>query len=201
MEELRNYKEELASIYGAMLSDIWNLIEKYGKDDRNCEVPKQFAERTLSKKGLCEVDINGYSYDVDKVSVEIRMGQKCLNIISDGLSYSVTEFESINAVLTAVYDYFLHRDEREKEMKEHLQKAIKFVEEHLLEHIWKETILVSLRAVEEYRCPIDNDIQTAISELLNEYGSDNDLQEDWFYDVEGWVDEEDVFWKLELDLS
>lgn len=85
-------------------------------------------------------------------------------------------------------------------MEKHLKEAIKYVEINLLDIVWKEKILLSLRAVNEMRRPIDNDIKDAIRDLLFEYGSNNGLNDDWFDFVAEYVDEEDVFWELDLNL-
>lgn len=86
-----------------------------------------------------------------------------------------------------------------KAMNKHLKKAIKYVEEHLLERVYVEKIRLSLRCVDEMRCPIDNDITYAIGELMDEYGSDNDLPEEWYESADDFVDFEDIFWKLDID--
>lgn len=85
-------------------------------------------------------------------------------------------------------------------MEKYLKDAIKYVESNLLDMVWKEKILLSLRAVNEMRCPIDYDIKDAIRELLFEYGSNNDLGNEWFDFVAEFVDEEEIFWELDLNL-
>lgn len=85
-------------------------------------------------------------------------------------------------------------------MERYLKDAIKYVESNLLDMVWKEKILLSLRAVNEMRCPIDHEIKDAIRDLLFEYGSNNNLENEWFDFVAEFVDEEDIFWKLDLNL-
>ena len=199
MRRLRNYEKELENIYAAMLRNIWDLIEKYGVDDDCCYVPKKFAERTLQWNNLCEVDINGLSYHVDKVKVEERCGSLCLAITSDGYEYSVTDSDGLLTVLKAVHNYFSMRDIWKKEKTDIIDKATKYVEEHLLERVYVEKIRLSLRYVEEMRCHIDSDITNAISDLLDDFGSDNDLPRDWYEDWYGFDDLEDFFWKLDID--
>lgn len=201
MEQLRNYEKELDNIYSDMMWNIWNLLEKYGVDDDCCEVSNKFACRTLWWKDLCEVDLGDRTYKVDKVEISIRCGEPCLTITSEGLDYSVTEINGVFTILKAVHLYFSEGKTWKEEKTKILDKAIKFVEDGLLDHVFVEEIRLSLRCAEECRCPIDSDITDAIRDLLNEFGSDNDMPEDWFEDWYGFIDLEEIFWKLDIDYN
>lgn len=91
------------------------------------------------------------------------------------------------------------RDIWKKEKKDRFDRAIKFVEEHLLDRVYVEKIRLSLHNVDVMRCPIDSDITDAISDLLNEFGSDNDLPRDWYESEYLFTDLEDIFWQLDID--
>lgn len=199
MRKLRNYEKELENLYSAMLWNIWNLIEKYGVGDDRCYVPQQFATRELKWDNLCEVDINGCSYDVDEVKVSLWNNEQRLAITSNGYEYSVSESCEVLTVLKAVHKYFSMRDIWKKEKKDRFDRAIKFVEEHLLDRVYVEKIRLSLHNVDVMRCPIDSDITDAISDLLNEFGSDNDLPRDWYESEYLFTDLEDIFWQLDID--
>jgi len=71
--------------------------------------------------------------------------------------------------------------------------AIAFVAEHLTERVYPETIEAAVRRVGEERCPLDDEVTDAISELMDEYGQDNDLSPDYWDDKTA----EEIFWELE----
>ena len=71
------------------------------------------------------------------------------------------------------------------------EKALKYVGENLLNNVYEENILLSLRVAEECRCPIDNDILDAVRDLLSEFADDNELGEDWVDD--NFLDLEEAF--------
>lgn len=69
---------------------------------------------------------------------------------------------------------------------------MQYIKEH---NEWSEAQLErAWEIMEEFRCPIsqaDENIEWGIRELLEAYGSDNDLAEDWWYKY--WSDEDEVF--------
>lgn len=79
-------------------------------------------------------------------------------------------------------------------MKKHFEKAIEYVREN---KTWSEAEdQVALENIDKWRCPIDHaypSISDEIAELMDEYGIDNDLPEDWWRDL---GDEDDIFFKL-----
>ena len=78
-------------------------------------------------------------------------------------------------------------------MKKHFKKVIEYVREN---KTWSEAEeQVALERIDRWRCPLDHaypSISDEISELMCEYGVENDLPEDWCEDF----DAEDIFWKL-----
>ncbi len=149
---------------------------------------------TEGKKNLFGIILLRILDDVDEDEFEEKTNSEIPDIPSDTL-------EIAEIILMNYCD-----DEDLKKVIEFVEtdwlaKAKKYVEEHLLEKVWREKILTSLRAVNEYRCPIDSDITDAINELLNDFGFDNDLPDDWFYLLDDFDDEEDFFWKLDIDYN
>lgn len=79
----------------------------------------------------------------------------------------------------------------------HFEKAIEYVREN---KTWSESEeSVALEQMEKYRCPLrmvdcGDGIIDEIHDLMEEYGADNDLPEEWW--LEYVDDEEEIFWKL-----
>lgn len=78
--------------------------------------------------------------------------------------------------------------------KEHFKKAKKYVRDH---HSWSDAEdAVALERINGYRCGIDfadSAICDEIVELMDEYGNNEDLPEDWWRDF---GDEDDIFMDL-----
>lgn len=76
----------------------------------------------------------------------------------------------------------------------HYQKAIKYVREN---RTWSDAQEeVALERIEMYRCDIsfaDSSIADEISDLMEDYGQDNDLQEGWWLE---YGDTDDIFFAL-----
>ena len=76
----------------------------------------------------------------------------------------------------------------------HLDKALQYVRDN---HRWsKEEEQHALKVMEEYRCSIyhaSNTISDEIEELMDYYGQENDLPDDWWRDL---IDEDEVFINL-----
>ena len=81
--------------------------------------------------------------------------------------------------------------------KSHFKKAIEYVREN---KGWSDAEeQVALADMDEFRCPLSHarcgeEIADNISDLMEEYGEDNDLPEGWWLNYVG--DAEDIFWKL-----
>ena len=79
-------------------------------------------------------------------------------------------------------------------MEKHFEKALQYVREN---HRWSEACeAYALEIINVYRCPIDSasdEIASEICDLMDEYGKDNDLPEDWWREF---GDEDDIFFKL-----
>ena len=78
--------------------------------------------------------------------------------------------------------------------KQHYAKAIEYVREN---KSWSETCeQYALEIIDQFRCPIEqasDEIDSEITELMNDYGRMNNLPEDWWYEF---GDTDDVFFKL-----
>ena len=74
-----------------------------------------------------------------------------------------------------------------------VKSAMAYVAEHLTEKVYPETIEAAVRRVGDWRCPLDVEVTDAICELMGEYGHDNDLEPDYWEDM----DAEEIFWELE----
>ena len=78
--------------------------------------------------------------------------------------------------------------------KQHYAKAIEYVREN---KSWSETCeQYALEIIGQFRCPIEqasDEIDSEITELMNDYGRMNNLPEDWWYEF---GDTDDVFFKL-----
>lgn len=74
-----------------------------------------------------------------------------------------------------------------------IANAMAFVAEHLTERVYPETIEAAVRRVGDERCPLDGEVTDAISDLMDEYGQDNDLSSDYWDEKTA----EEIFWELE----
>jgi hypothetical protein len=78
--------------------------------------------------------------------------------------------------------------------KQHYEKAIEYVREN---KSWSETCeQYALEIIGQFRYPIEqasDEIDSEITELMNDYGRMNNLPEDWWYEF---GDTDDVFFKL-----
>jgi len=79
-------------------------------------------------------------------------------------------------------------------MEEHYKKAIEYVRDN---HEWSEACEeYAWECIDKMRCPItmvSDEISNEIRELMDEYGQNNDLPEDWWMEL---GDEDDVFSNL-----
>lgn len=66
-----------------------------------------------------------------------------------------------------------------------------------------EEIKTAIQEFNPENSEFSENISNKIDMLLNEWGKEHGLPDYWFYDEEGWVDEEDVFWHAidNLDLG
>ena len=78
--------------------------------------------------------------------------------------------------------------------KEHYEKAIEYVREN---KSWSEACeQYALEIIGEKRCPIQqasDEIDCAIVDLMNEYGEENNLPENWWWEF---GNTDDVFFKI-----
>jgi len=78
--------------------------------------------------------------------------------------------------------------------KEHYEKAIEYVREN---KSWSEACeQYALEIIGENRCPIEqasDEIDCAIVDLMNEYGEENNLPENWWWEF---GNTDDVFFKI-----
>ena len=79
-------------------------------------------------------------------------------------------------------------------MKQHLAKAIEYVRQN---RTWDDLDeAVALRRINELRCSLDfadAELSNKIADLLDEYGQENCLPEDWWRDI---TDTDEVFFEI-----
>lgn len=79
-------------------------------------------------------------------------------------------------------------------MERHFEQALEYVRKN---HTWSEAEeAVALERIDHLRCGlqyVDSSISEEIHDLMEEYGEEHDLPEEWWYEI---GDEDDVFMKL-----
>jgi hypothetical protein len=79
-------------------------------------------------------------------------------------------------------------------MNDTLRDSIRYVKEHFLQRVSIREIKTAIQEFDPEKSNFSEEISNKIDALLNEWGKNHDLPDYWFYDEEGWVDEEWVFW-------
>lgn len=98
----KDYIEVIDSLREEMIREIWRVIEAH-KEDERCDCPKMFDEVAFKHRNVCEVDIAGYTYDVDEVKVDQWASRSLrLSIMSGGQYYTVFNVEEVAGILHAV---------------------------------------------------------------------------------------------------
>ena len=98
----KDYISLIGNLREEMSSELWRVIEAH-KDDERCYCPRQFGEVSFTHKHFCDVDLNGCTYDVDAVKLsKWASGSIRVDIVANGMEYSVYNVEEIAGILHAV---------------------------------------------------------------------------------------------------
>lgn len=97
----KDYTLVLDGLREEILEALWCEIEEH-KDDERCYCPPRFSEVSIKESAVCDIDINGYTYDVDFVRISLWNEKLRAEVMLNGQWYGVEYIEDLAKILQAV---------------------------------------------------------------------------------------------------